>query len=272
MPMGIITLEDVLEELIGEEIYDEFDAQGAHGDPYQIPEPVLNEKVDNIEGGVPIKAPKAQHPSLRQLKSLGFLRSRSAPPVRRGVRAVKDTAPKVDGLEEGKEYGGEAEELAPSYTAEETQSESEGDDLEDLTNPGRPQRGLSRLASSAPATRAPSPSNLGVSTSLPSSQLLQRPRNGSTPPSRCSLDGGIAERVRRSTPTSGVWGTGATARNLGKLSGDIEGGGQEDVNGPEPFSRGGQRGMAFKSRPVSPAGDQQAPIEHHPSAAGPDQE
>lgn len=270
MPMGIITLEDVLEELIGEEIYDEFDAQGAHGDPYQIPEPDFNEKIDNGEGGVPIKAPKAQHPSLRQLKSLGFLRSRSAPPVRRDGRGVKDVGPKVNEVEEGKGYEGEAEEPAPSYTMEETQSD--GDDLEDLTNPGRPQRGLNRLASSAPTTRAPSPSNLGVSTSLPSSHFLQRPRNGSTPPSRDSLDGGVPGRVRRSTPTSGVWGASSTARNLGKLSGDVEGGGEEDVNSAEPFSRGGQRGMAFKSRPVSPAGEQQAPIEHHASVAGPDQE
>jgi metal transporter CNNM len=105
MPLGIITLEDVLEgtiinhwypvlelnlvfnlELIGEEIYDEFDQQGARGDPYEVP-PVQEEKHhDPAPPGTEVSAPKASPPPVHMptaLRGFNFLRSRSAPPVPR---------------------------------------------------------------------------------------------------------------------------------------------------------------------------------------------
>ncbi|KAF9039353.1 hypothetical protein BJ165DRAFT_1497695 [Panaeolus papilionaceus] len=116
-PLGIITLEDVLEELIGEEIYDEFDPQGAQGDPYEIPlerresrasrrsrrssrsgsraasivadrapipEPSpIQQKASG--GGIALHMPQA-------LKNIGFIsRTKSAPPV--APNATEPTRP-----------------------------------------------------------------------------------------------------------------------------------------------------------------------------------
>ena len=104
-------------ELIGEEIYDEFDPEGAYGDrsPYESPAPAGTR---NSNGGGP-EHPHRPSSTSRQrtqsdindqvksanvlptsLKSLGFFRARSAPPVPRETEADKHVGnDKVTGRE-----------------------------------------------------------------------------------------------------------------------------------------------------------------------------
>lgn len=79
-------------ELIGEEIYDEFDTQGAHGDPYEVP-PILVQDDDgaivaatatSVSRPPSIKAGHGHALNVHMptaLKGLGFFRPRSAPPI-----------------------------------------------------------------------------------------------------------------------------------------------------------------------------------------------
>ncbi|KAF9072391.1 hypothetical protein BDP27DRAFT_1320381 [Rhodocollybia butyracea] len=88
-PLGIITLEDVLEELIGEEIYDEFDPQGAHGEA-----DIVNAAAANVSNEHPsILKPVPSTLKPLSLKGFNFLRPRSAPPSPRDVVPGSESAP-----------------------------------------------------------------------------------------------------------------------------------------------------------------------------------
>ncbi|KAF7321454.1 CNNM transmembrane domain-containing protein [Mycena kentingensis (nom. inval.)] len=85
MPVGIITLEDVLEELIGEEIFDEFDEEGAKG-TFLHHHHKHHHGHNHPQTGTPIDKSGAAlaPPSQFQTGLLGnFFRSRSTPATRR---------------------------------------------------------------------------------------------------------------------------------------------------------------------------------------------
>jgi len=90
----VLLIAGFLSELIGEEIYDEFDKQGAHGDPYHVPpvqdinivtEPSLRRprsaSVIQPDSSVSAVYGQGSQGKATSLMGLGFFRTRSAPPV-----------------------------------------------------------------------------------------------------------------------------------------------------------------------------------------------
>lgn len=194
-PLGIITLEDVLEELIGEEIYDEFDSEGAGSVSSFVPKPEPKAKFpsSNSSPNLTFAGPEKERPApstssksfgtplLRPIalkgknfgQSFSFLsRSISAPPVPRDEHPCARTPEKagqniVEAEEsEKKEITAIVEAISdapPSPTADSPHASPDSPEATDdsMIMPVRPKKrslsGRSPGTVSTPASRSASP-------------------------------------------------------------------------------------------------------------------
>ena len=263
MPLGIITLEDVLEgtvvirwnlipcpllivcllvELIGEEIYDEFDTEGAHGDrvPYESPSDTQDRddggpedpyhlssithqraQSDSISWNDQAKSPATVLPT--SLKSLGFFRTWSAPPIPRDIGTDKyvgdNNGKEWDKMDDEKDstfrgrdptviqmpkpIKGTAGRYPPSIILEQHSTISSYDstvptvigvEAKDLTMSPSTHQSLPSSVVTVPA-----PAQLTPSAPLPKSQTALSTQTISTPP---TLEAILLERKRRAPSTN----------------------------------------------------------------------
>jgi hypothetical protein len=180
-------------ELIGEEIYDEFDVEGAHGEPLPLPQKVVQSSTTLVNR------------SVSGVKNLNIFRSRSAPPKDRG-RPGQPTAPGQIPSEANASRATNAGPTPPTVTI--TQPESAH---------------VSKLAETAqtlaftPLTSGTTQPNINPASPIPEVTFAPDVKSRSIPPSRVgtpepsTLEAVLIERNRRKRGNATGANTGTSA-------------------------------------------------------------
>ncbi|KAG7085890.1 hypothetical protein E1B28_003424 [Marasmius oreades] len=241
-PLGIITLEDVLEELIGEEIYDEFDPQGAQGDPYEVP-PAAQPKqgVSSPPDAVAPTSSGSQRPALKplSLKGFHFLRSKSAPP------SPRDSVPPPSALTAPQASENlnlpEASPVPPRRTHSQTHidqgvADPQSQVVQDSNIPADGLR-IPSVIIEAPTPVIPAPTLLGMTRFASQGGGTSTPGSRSASPAP-SLEAYLLGKRRLAASAAGSSGAGALPLSL-----------------RAPGSSSGHKGARFKSSPLTGPGE-----------------